>query len=118
MSIVAENATKSFGDFIALDDVSIERPGRLADRAARPVRQRQVDAPAGDRGTRAARLRAASGSRRPGRDRAVPVQERDIGFVFQHYAAFKHMTVRDNVAFGLRSARRPQGQDPRSGSRS
>ena len=31
----------------------------------------------------------------------VPPQKRGIGFVFQHYAAFKHMTVRDNVAFGL-----------------
>jgi sulfate transport system ATP-binding protein len=38
----------------------------------------------------------------------VPAQRRDIGFVFQHYAAFKHMTVRDNVAFGLKIRKRPK----------
>jgi len=44
-----------------------------------------------------------------GRDAtAVPPQKRGIGFVFQHYAAFKHMTVRDNVAFGLTVRRRPK----------
>ncbi len=36
-------------------------------------------------------------------------QERGIGFVFQHYAAFAHMTVRENVAFGLRIRKRPRG---------
>jgi len=40
----------------------------------------------------------------------VPPQKRGIGFVFQHYAAFKHMTVRDNVAFGLRVRRRPKAE--------
>jgi sulfate transport system ATP-binding protein len=39
--------------------------------------------------------------------RAAP-QQRNIGFVFQHYAAFKHMTVRDNVAFGLTVRKRPK----------
>ena len=38
----------------------------------------------------------------------MPPQKRDIGFVFQHYAAFKHMTVRDNVAFGLKIRKRPK----------
>jgi sulfate transport system ATP-binding protein len=38
----------------------------------------------------------------------VPVERRGIGFVFQHYAAFKHMTVRKNVAFGLEIRRRPR----------
>jgi sulfate transport system ATP-binding protein len=38
----------------------------------------------------------------------VPARKRDIGFVFQHYAAFKHMTVRDNVAFGLTIRKRPK----------
>src|SRR5439155_21360090 len=38
----------------------------------------------------------------------VPPQRRGIGFVFQHYAAFKHMTVRQNVAFGLSVRRRPK----------
>ena len=40
----------------------------------------------------------------------VSPQKRDIGFVFQHYAAFKHMTVRDNVAFGLKIRRRPKNE--------
>src|SRR3712207_4051716 len=39
-----------------------------------------------------------------------PAQEREIGFVFQHYAAFKHMTVRDNVAFGLKIRKRPKDE--------
>ena len=40
----------------------------------------------------------------------VPPQRRGIGFVFQHYAAFKHLTVRDNVAFGLKIRRRPKAE--------
>jgi sulfate/thiosulfate transport system ATP-binding protein len=38
----------------------------------------------------------------------VPVEERGVGFVFQHYAAFKHMSVRNNIAFGLAIRRRPK----------
>ena len=38
----------------------------------------------------------------------LPPQKRGIGFVFQHYAAFKHMTVRDNVAFGLKIRKEPK----------
>ena len=38
----------------------------------------------------------------------MPPQRRGVGFVFQHYAAFKHMTVRDNVAFGLTIRKRPK----------
>ena len=60
MSISVRNVSKRFGDFVALDDVSVEVTGRLADRAARPERQRQVDAPARDRRPRAARLAAPS----------------------------------------------------------
>src|SRR4029078_7697393 len=37
-------------------------------------------------------------------------QKRGVGFVFQHYAAFKHMTVRDNVAFGLKIRKRPKDE--------
>lgn len=40
----------------------------------------------------------------------VPPQRRGIGFVFQHYAAFKHMTVRDNVAFGLTIRKQPKAE--------
>jgi sulfate transport system ATP-binding protein len=46
-----------------------------------------------------------------GRDATeLAVQERGIGFVFQHYAAFKHMTVRENIAFGLRIRKAPRDQ--------
>ncbi len=44
----------------------------------------------------------------------MPPQKREIGFVFQHYAAFKHMTVRDNVAFGLKIRKRPQATRSRA----
>ena len=40
----------------------------------------------------------------------VPVRKRGVGFVFQHYAAFKHMTVRDNVGFGLRIRKRSKAE--------
>jgi sulfate transport system ATP-binding protein len=40
----------------------------------------------------------------------LPPQRRNVGFVFQHYAAFKHMTVRDNVGFGLRIRKRPKAE--------
>jgi len=40
----------------------------------------------------------------------LPAQERGVGFVFQHYAAFKHMTVRDNIAFGLKIRKRPKAE--------
>ena len=40
----------------------------------------------------------------------MPARKREIGFVFQHYAAFKHMTVRDNVAFGLKIRKRPKNE--------
>ncbi len=45
---------------------------------------------------------------------AISPQKRNVGFVFQHYAAFKHMTVRDNIAFGLKV--RQAGHKPRSAS--
>jgi sulfate transport system ATP-binding protein len=64
-------------------------------------------------------LRAIAGLDQPdsgtitidGRDvTRLPPQRRGIGFVFQHYAAFKHLTVRDNVAFGLKIRRRPKAE--------
>ena len=54
----------------------------------------------------------------PGRHDAVARSERGVGFVFQHYAAFKHMTVRDNVAFGLEIRKRAEGARSRRGSTS
>ena len=80
----------------------------VADRAARPERQRQVDAAAGDRRARAARPGTVfiDGENVTGR----PPQDRGVGFVFQHYAAFKHMTVYDNVAFGMTIRKRPKAE--------
>ena len=40
----------------------------------------------------------------------MPAQKRNVGFVFQHYAAFKHMTVHNNIAFGLRIRKRPRAR--------
>jgi sulfate/thiosulfate transport system ATP-binding protein len=100
MGITVENATKRFGDFVALDDVSIE------------VRDGSLTALLGPSGSgKSTLLRVIAGLEEPDEGRVVisgedmthiPVQKRNVGFCFQHYAAFKHMTVRDNVAFGLR----------------
>jgi sulfate transport system ATP-binding protein len=98
--MIAANAlTKRFGDFLALDDVSIDVPdGSLV----------ALLGPSGS--GKSTLLRIVAGLERPdtgsvvihGEDvTPVPPQKRGIGFVFQHYAAFKHMSVRDNVAFGL-----------------
>jgi sulfate/thiosulfate transport system ATP-binding protein len=100
MSIVVESATKKFGDFVALDEVSIEVPdGSLT----------ALLGPSGS--GKSTLLRVIAGLETPDSGRVVisgqdmtkvAVQDRHVGFCFQHYAAFKHMTVRDNVAFGLR----------------
>ena len=81
-------------------------PGRFADRAARPERRREVHAVARDRRARDAGQRQRSIA---GEDATrKPPQRRNVGFVFQHYAAFKHMTVAKNVAFGLTIRKRPK----------
>jgi sulfate transport system ATP-binding protein len=97
--IAATSLTKRFGDFLALDDVSVEVPdGSLV----------ALLGPSGS--GKSTLLRIVAGLETPdagavligGEDvTAVPARRRGIGFVFQHYAAFKHMSVRDNVAFGL-----------------
>jgi sulfate/thiosulfate transport system ATP-binding protein len=107
-AIVVQGANKRYGDFVALDNVDFEVPtGSLT----------ALLGPSGS--GKSTLLRAIAGLDQPdsgtitinGRDvTRVPPQRRDIGFVFQHYAAFKHMTVRDNVAFGLKIRRRPKAE--------
>jgi sulfate/thiosulfate transport system ATP-binding protein len=108
MGIAVEGARKRFGDFQALDDVSIDVPdGSLT----------ALLGPSGS--GKSTLLRAIAGLEDldsgqvviNGQDAtATPAQKREVGFVFQHYAAFKHMTVFDNVAFGLkiRKWKKPQ----------
>jgi sulfate/thiosulfate transport system ATP-binding protein len=108
MAIEVRNVSKSFGSFQALDDVSVVVPdGSLT----------ALLGPSG--GGKSTLLRVIAGLEVPdagvvclgGQDvTKVPAQERGVGFVFQHYAPFKHMTVRDNVAFGLRVRKRPKAE--------
>jgi sulfate/thiosulfate transport system ATP-binding protein len=106
MGIRAHNVTKRFGDFTALDNVSVDIPtGSLT----------ALLGPSG--GGKSTLLRIIAGLEQPdsgsieiaGADStSLPPQQRNVGFVFQHYAAFKHMTVRGNVAFGLEIRKRPK----------
>ncbi len=108
MSILVRNVSKRFGDFAALDDVSLD------------VESGSLTALLGPSGSgKSTLLRIVAGLEWPdageivlaGRDAtALAPQKRGVGFVFQHYAAFKHMTVRENVAFGLRVRRRPRAE--------
>jgi sulfate/thiosulfate transport system ATP-binding protein len=108
MAIVAQSVTKRFGAFTALEDVSIEvAAGSLT----------ALLGPSG--GGKSTLLRVIAGLERPDAGRVLiegedmtrrPAQKREVGFVFQHYAAFKHMTVRENVAFGLRIRKRPRDE--------
>ncbi len=108
MSIEIRNLSKRFGGVTALDDVSLE------------VETGSLTALLGPSGSgKSTLLRIVAGLEAPdegelrlsGEDatRLTP-QKRNVGFVFQHYAAFKHMTVRDNVAFGLTIRKRPKSE--------
>jgi len=106
--IAVNGLTKRFGDFLALDDVSLAVP------------EGSLTALLGPSGSgKSTLLRVIAGLEAPDAGTVtiaeseatdVPPQKRGIGFVFQHYAAFKHMSVRDNVAFGLRVQKRPKAE--------
>jgi sulfate transport system ATP-binding protein len=106
--ISVHNVSKRFGEFVALDDVSLE------------VASGGLTALLGPSGSgKSTLLRVIAGLEQPdggeivisGEDATtLSPQKRGVGFVFQHYAAFKHMTVRDNVAFGLTIRKRPKAE--------
>jgi sulfate transport system ATP-binding protein len=99
MSITVSRISKRFGDFVALDDVSVDLPtGQLT----------ALLGPSG--GGKSTLLRIIAGLEAADSGTVeiegapathLPAQQRNVGFVFQHYAAFKHMSVAKNVAFGL-----------------
>src|SRR3954468_8820025 len=108
MSIEIKGINKRFGDFVALDDVSLNIPtGQLT----------ALLGPSG--GGKSTLLRIIAGLESAdsgtvhieGREAThLPPQKRNVGFVFQHYAAFKHMTVAKNVAYGLEIRKRSKAE--------
>jgi sulfate transport system ATP-binding protein len=108
MRIEVDNVSKAFGEFPALHEVSLAVP------------EGSLTALLGPSGSgKSTLLRIIAGLEEPdegtvriaGADvTAAPPQQRGIGFVFQHYAAFTHMSVRENVAFGLRIRKLPKQQ--------
>lgn len=112
MSIAIDHISKSFGSFRALDDVSLDLPrGELV----------ALLGPSGCGKTTLLRIIAGLETADTGRilidgedATAKHVRERQVGFVFQHYALFRHMSVFENIAFGLRvkprAARPPEAE--------
>jgi sulfate transport system ATP-binding protein len=108
VAIEVSHITKRFGEFVALDDVSVSIPdGALT----------ALLGPSG--GGKSTLLRIIAGLETPDRGSVtingedatkLPPQHRNVGFVFQHYAAFKHMSVRRNIAFGLEIRKRPKAE--------
>jgi len=108
MAIEVREVSKRFGDFVALGDVSL----RVGDGA--------LTALLGPSGSgKSTLLRIIAGLESPDSGEVVideqnvtdaPARMRGVGFVFQHYAPFKHMTVHDNVGFGLSVRKRPKAE--------
>jgi sulfate transport system ATP-binding protein len=106
--ISVQSVSKRFSEYEALGDVSLE------------VAEGSLTALLGPSGSgKSTLLRIIGGLELPDAGRVfvdgvdvtgVPPQRRGIGFVFQHYAAFRHMTVRDNVAFGLKVRKEPKAR--------
>ena len=111
MGIEVQHISKRFGDFVALGDVSLNFPAG------------ELTALLGPSGCgKTTLLRIIAGLEQPDSGRVLldgedassqHVRERQVGFVFQHYALFKHMTVFENIAFGLRV--KPRAQRPSEG---
>jgi len=108
MAIEVRNVDKRFGDFVALEDVSMT------------VADGSLTALLGPSGSgKSTLLRVIAGLETPDRGEVViagedvtlmPARERGVGFVFQHYAPFKHMTVGENIGFGLSVRKRPKAE--------
>ncbi len=108
MSIIVSGINKNFGDFVALDNVNLEVPrGGLT----------ALLGPSG--GGKSTLLRIIAGLEFPDSGQIeiegkpatwLSPQKRSVGFVFQHYAAFKHLSVYRNVAFGLEIRKRPKAE--------
>jgi sulfate/thiosulfate transport system ATP-binding protein len=106
VGIAVRHLSKRYGTFQAVDDVSFDVPtGQLV----------ALLGPSGSGKSTILRMIAGletteSGSvSLTGEDAtAVPIQRRGVGFVFQHYALFRHLTVRDNIAFGLKVRKLPK----------
>ncbi|MGL5032602.1 MAG: sulfate/molybdate ABC transporter ATP-binding protein [Microcystaceae cyanobacterium] len=106
MSIIINNVAKQFGSYQALADINLEIPdGKLV----------ALLGPSGS--GKSTLLRAIAGLEPPdqgtiiinGKDAThVDIRKRNIGFVFQHYALFKHLTIRQNIAFGLDIRKTPK----------
>jgi sulfate/thiosulfate transport system ATP-binding protein len=108
MAISVQNVCKRFGGFVALEDIDLAVPaGSLT----------ALLGPSGSGKSTLLRViagleQADSGEVFIGDTHATPLpaHRRDVGFVFQHYAAFKHMTVAKNIAFGLEIRKRPKAE--------
>jgi sulfate transport system ATP-binding protein len=108
MSITVANLTKKFGDFVALEDINVDLPtGQLT----------ALLGPSGGGKSTLLRIIAGLESADSGtvtiegtEATHLPPQKRNVGFVFQHYAAFKHMSVAKNVAFGLEIRKRSKAE--------
>jgi sulfate transport system ATP-binding protein len=108
MSIEIKGVNKKFGDFVALEDVNVSLPtGQLT----------ALLGPSGGGKSTLLRIIAGLDAADSGtitiegtNATTLPPQKRNVGFVFQHYAVFKHMTVAKNVAFGLEIRKRPKDE--------
>jgi sulfate transport system ATP-binding protein len=108
VGISVVEVTKKFGSFSALDNVSVAIP------------EGSLTALLGPSGSgKSTLLRVIAGLEQPDSGQVMigsedvtdtPARTRGVGMVFQHYAAFKHMTVWDNVAFGLTIRKRPKAE--------